>query len=61
MDVKIYCQGCAVIDSFPMNCDNCPNLEGNCHKYHGLLRNYKMLFAVTNNTDPENKSVLRRI
>lgn len=59
MDIKYFCQGCAVINYFPNNCDNCPNLEGKCHKYNSLLRNYKLFFAVTNNTDVENKSILK--
>lgn len=61
MDITLYCEGCAVKNSFPSDCDNCPNLRGECHKYHSLLRNYKLFYAVTNNTDPNNKSVLRKI
>jgi hypothetical protein len=50
-----------MLDYFPTNCDNCPNLEGKCHKYNALLRNYKLFFATTNNDSIENKSVIRKI
>lgn len=61
MDIKFYCQGCAMIEYFPTNCDNCPNLEGKCHKYNALLRNYKLFFALTNYDSIENKSVFRKL
>lgn len=47
-NLQLYCAGCVVLNSYPKDCGNCPNLKLDFNKYNSLLKNYYFIMAYRN-------------